>query len=213
MKFKVCGMTRREDLILADELGFDYTGFIFHRPSPRYISPGEAQRITPSGGKRPVRVGVFVDAPAERIRAAAEKAHLGVIQLHGGEDRPFCEALGLTWWKALRIGSLEDLERMDPFGGGTILLDAYVPDKPGGTGKGLRRELVEAALKRAESRDIRLILAGGLTWESVGILEELPLWGADFNSGLEDGPGRKDPDKMRRLMERAAGLKEADRDG
>ena len=207
MRFKLCGIARREDLILAGKLGFDYTGFIFHPPSPRYISPEEVRRIMPPKGGTPKRVGVFVDTPADRIRSAAAEAYLDLIQLHGGEDRPYCDALGLPWWKALRIGGPEDLHQMDSFEGSTVLLDAYVRGRFGGTGKRLRRELVEAALKRTEGRDIRLILAGGLTETSMELLEELPLWGADFNSGLEIVPGRKDPEKMRRLMDRAAGLR------
>lgn len=208
MKLKICGITRRKDLFLAAELGFDYTGFIFYPPSPRYIAADRVKQITVSGEEAPIRVGVFVNAPAEHIRTTADRAGLGLIQLHGGEDRSFCDALKLPWWKALRIRDQKDLAKMDPFEGGTVLLDAYVAQQPGGTGKRLQRGLVEAALVRAEGRRIRLVLAGGLSEESVDLLEELPLWGADFNSGLESRPGRKDPMKMRLLMERAAGLKE-----
>ncbi len=208
MKFKVCGMTRREDLALADLLGFDYTGFIFYPPSPRYIAPERVKQIAGAGEKAAVRVGVFVDTPAEQIQNAAARAGLGLIQLHGGEDRTFCDSLELPWWKALRIRGKKDVEMMDSFEGATVLLDAYAQDKPGGTGKRIQQDLVEAALVRAQARGIKLILAGGLTEESVALLEELPLWGADFNSGLEESPGRKDPNKMRRLMERAVQLKE-----
>lgn len=210
MKLKVCGMTRSEDLELASVLGFDYTGFIFHPPSPRAIKPEDAAllRVKRVDGASitqkssfPKRVGVFVDLPMDEVRNIARVADLDIIQLHGKEDANYCENLGLPWWKALRIKDLSDIAGMSQYRGGTVLIDAFQKDAHGGTGKKIDRVLVEAAVTQAEIDGINLILAGGLNEDSVDFLQDLPLYAADFNSGLEISPGVKDHEKMKILME------------
>jgi phosphoribosylanthranilate isomerase len=101
---KICGLTRAEDVALAEELGADFVGFVFVPESPRYVAPARAP-----ASSRAKRVGVFRDASVDEIRRAIDVARLDVVQMHfrdapwpmssrasvegpgraGHEDRPF----------------------------------------------------------------------------------------------------------------------------
>ena len=48
-RVKVCGITREPDAVSAAQLGADAIGFIFWRPSPRYIEPELAGAIAAAG--------------------------------------------------------------------------------------------------------------------------------------------------------------------
>jgi phosphoribosylanthranilate isomerase len=81
----------------------------------------------------------------------------------------------------------------------TYLLDAHDAKLPGGTGK--RADWAWA--KRCVTHGRRVIVAGGLNPENVAdlVLNVRP-FGVDASSGLEREVGRKDPDKVRRFIDR-----------
>jgi len=82
---KVCGITSTEDARAAVAAGADAVGFVFWPRSPRAVDPGEARTIARSLPPFVLRVGVFVDAPAEHMRAIADEVGLDMVQLHGNE--------------------------------------------------------------------------------------------------------------------------------
>lgn len=191
MFVKICGMTRQEDLDCAREAGCAMAGFIFARKSPRRIAPEAASRLA-SGGM--LRVGVFVEDDAEAILAAMKAARLDLAQLHGGQRRETARIVGKD--RVLRVvwperypdaASLQ--AALDEACGEAagVLLDA---GKSGG-GSGL-------AFDRTRLAGLRLpplwLLAGGLGPGTPAELaaDGLPLPdGLDFNSGLEEAPGKK----------------------
>jgi phosphoribosylanthranilate isomerase len=77
----------------------------------------------------------------------------------------------------------------------TILLDGPAP----GSG-----HLFDWSLVGEVPEGMRLILAGGLTPDNVAdAVETVEPWGVDVSSGVELAPGRKDPIKIKRFVERA----------
>ena len=69
-----------------------------------------------------------------------------------------------------------------------LLLDAYHPERYGGTG-----QQVDLALAQAVAGQCRLLLAGGLAPETVGAaIRTVRPWGVDVSSGVERAKGIKD---------------------
>jgi len=193
IRIKVCGITRTEDALKAAELGADAVGFVFHRPSPRYIEPATAAEITARLPGFVTTVGVFVDLEQEELRRIAGEAHLDRVQLSGCESPEYCSSLGLRWIKGFRLKAREDLDLIARYGRGRdFLLDSYVQGLPGGTGQTFNWEWAKEA-----GRYGRIILAGGLDPDNVAqaIRTAMPA-GVDVSSGIEKSPGTKDQAKM-----------------
>src|SRR4029077_15937854 len=80
---KICGMTNLEDALVAVEAGADAVGFVFYEESPRKVSVESARGIVEKLPESVEKVGVFVGAECERIRAVALDVGLTAVQLHG----------------------------------------------------------------------------------------------------------------------------------
>ena len=91
---KICGITRREDADAAIAAGVDLLGFVFVPGTPRAMDPEEASWVVDIAGAE--TVGVFRDAPLERILAVRDGLRLDRVQLHGDEPDSYLETLGST---------------------------------------------------------------------------------------------------------------------
>ena len=191
---KICGITRPEDALLAEELGASAVGFVFYPGSPRYIDPEEAKRISGALGPFITRVGVFVDEDIGTVQRIVETAGLTAVQLHGSEDQGYIDAVkGVRVLKALRVGPDFDFRLLDRYRVAAFLLDAWSEKEYGGTGRTFDWEKA-----RECGRYGRIILAGGLTASNVEeALATVCPWGVDVSSGVEQSPGIKDHDKLR----------------
>jgi phosphoribosylanthranilate isomerase len=196
---KICGVTNLEDALAAVEAGADLLGFNFYRRSPRYVSPGDARRISERLPESVEGVGVFVNEPAEEVERIAREAGLGVVQLHGDETPEFCQALrGLKVVKALRVRAGFDAAACALYPVDALLLDAYRADAFGGTGHTFDWTLA----RQARERVARLYLAGGLTPDNVAeAVGAVRPYAVDVCSGVETSPGRKSLRLMRRFVE------------
>ena len=199
MKVKVCGMTRLEDARLACELGASAVGFVFWDRSPRRIDPRAAAEITSALPAGALAVGVFVDAPVERICELVDRVGLGAVQLHGDEPEEQMRRLPaeVTLIKALSVRSPADVETAlglpDRF---TVLLDVHDPVRRGGTGR-----TVDWTLAAEVARRRRTFLAGGLGPDNVAeAIAAVRPYGVDASSRLEASPGIKDPAKLRTFL-------------
>jgi phosphoribosylanthranilate isomerase len=196
-RIKICGITRLEDALAACELGADALGFVFHKPSPRYIEPEKAASIIGKIPRLVTTVGVFVDLSTTELRQVAATAGLDRAQLSGEESPEYCRALGVSWIKGFRLSSQEDLGGISQYGtGNDILLDSYVKGVAGGTGKRFNWEW--AALARSHGR---VILAGGMGADNVAqAIDAASPYAVDVSSGVECEPGVKDHDKIKRFV-------------
>lgn len=191
---KICGLTDEPAVLAAQNAGADAVGFVF-APSPRRVDPSTARRLGSLLRRPMARVGVFVDEPVDRILRVARAAGLTHVQLHGDEDDQVItrlQAAGYRVIRAVRVSGPEALAGAEQSPADLILLDAYDPEKRGGTGRVFDWSLAAGLCRRR-----RVILAGGLTPHNVGdaVRAVLP-FGVDTSSGVERSPGVKDPGRI-----------------
>ena len=196
---KICGITNRHDYLLAGSLGVERVGLIFHPPSPRSVSEHQALGILrPLQTRRTLHVGVFVNAPADRIRHLARTLPLDLVQLDGAESPEFCHQLGLPFIKALGLTETPpDPGLLRAYGPGPILVEPARPDR----GEGSRRGIPLPTLCGLASLGLPLVLAGHITLRDLPDLLTLKPAGLDLARSTERRPGQKDPVRMRHLVE------------
>lgn len=214
-KIKICGLKTLPDALAAIEAGADLLGFNFYPKSPRYIEPVACAEITAilrEEHPAVTLVGVFVNSPAEEIRATLQTAHLHLAQLHGDESPEMVAELAPLAFKAIRLKSdaradWEAEKRMAsviqlsasksaPQSAPALLVDASVPGLYGGSGVTANWDAAAQLAKQ-----IPLLLAGGLTPENVAdAIARVQPWGVDTASGVESAPGVKDPAKMQAFV-------------
>lgn len=200
-RVKVCGITRREDALLAADLGASAVGFVFWPHSPRYVEPEAAAEIARALPADVAPVGVFVDPPLDDVRRIAARVGLAAVQLHGDEPATLCDGLPYRVLKAVPVAgaatraAAERVPRRV-----TVLLDARDPVRRGGTGRTVDWGVAaEVAARR------RIFLAGGLGPGNVGeALRTVRPYGVDVSSGVEARPGRKDAGRLRVFFEEVA---------
>lgn len=183
---KICGLTRLEDARLVGRLEVDAVGMVLWAGSPRAVSINEAAALSAALPPWTVRVGVFVTPSVEDVRDAISGAGLGAIQIHGVDDVTPYRALQrqVLWAAPLREGAPDPVTPT----GTTLLLDAYDPQRHGGTGRTINWTRARAIA----ARERRLVLAGGLTAENVArAITEVRPYGVDASSGVEATPGVK----------------------
>ncbi len=209
---KICGLSSEAAVAAAVEGGAAYLGFVFFPPSPRAVSPVRAAALcaaVPSGVQR---VGLFVDAEDEAIRAVIDRAPIDILQFHGQESparvadvsarfrRPVMKALAVAAPQDVAAAArYEDVAEM-------LLFDAKPPRRldalPGGNGLAFDWHLIAGQRWRRP-----WMLSGGLT--AALLSEAVRISGAhavDVSSGVERRPGDKDPEKIREFLTVARSL-------
>lgn len=199
MKIKFCGIRRLEDVAAVNLCQPDYMGMILSGGFRRSISQEQAQRLVQEKSDAIAAVGVFVNESSETICRMAEQLHLQVIQLHGNESAEQIQTLqqktGLPVWKALRIGTLEELEAA-----GTNPADCLILEGKTGTGIGGTGVCADWELLARHSWNRSFFLAGGLQPENVlEAIATVSPTGVDFSSGIEED-GIKSLRRMKQLM-------------
>lgn len=197
---KVCGVTTVEDAVAAIEAGVDAIGLNFVPSSKRYLEPEAAASLIEQVGRDEVEwVGVVADDPVVHLQELRKRLPLHWWQLHGKESPEELELLLPSAYKALPIANASDVARAERFGGERLLVDAHAPGQLGGTGRTFEWGWIsELVTKR------RVILAGGLTPENVGVaVRQVAPWGVDVASGVESAPGKKDIEAIRKFVRAA----------
>ena len=103
VRVKICGITNKADASDAIALGADAIGFIFHPPSPRYVSPEKVADIIAGLPPFVSTVGLFVDMKSEDVRKVINVSGVGSLQFHGEEEESQCDSFGLPWFKTIKM--------------------------------------------------------------------------------------------------------------
>ncbi|HRF04832.1 phosphoribosylanthranilate isomerase [Accumulibacter sp.] len=192
-RLKICGLTRREDLLCAVEAGADALGLVFYPPSPRFVDLPTAAALAAVVPPFISIVGLFVNAEAAQVRATLAALPIHLLQFHGDEDEAYCRQFERPYIKAARVRAGMDLIQ---YAAGfpsaqAILLDAFV-EGYGGGGKVFDWSLVPDSLGKP------LILSGGLDAGNVAAaVRRVRPAAVDVSSGVEANKGIKDGAKIR----------------
>jgi phosphoribosylanthranilate isomerase len=200
---KVCGITNPGDAREAADAGADAIGLIFAESSRR-VGVEEARQISIALPDGVLKVGVFVDADPEEVLRTAREVGLDLAQLHGDETPEAVAAIrgaGLPVMKAVRVRNAEVLGTLESYEADLFLLDAWSARARGGTGETFDWELA----KSVKWRD-NIVVSGGLTPENVReAVEFFEPYGVDASSSLEERPGKKSGERVRRFVRAAKG--------
>ncbi len=205
-KVKICGITNLEDALVSAKFGADALGFNFYEQSPRYITPEKAREIIEQLPANVLKVGVFVNESLEKIVEIAAIAKLDALQLHGEETPEFARELkaktNLEIIKAFRVSPEFQPEDVLQYSTDAILLDAYNPKEPGGTGETFDWEIAKK-MEKMKNTLPNLYVAGGISSKNVGIaLNQFQPFAIDVCSGIESEKGKKDKVKTINLIKR-----------
>ncbi|MDQ1315690.1 MAG: N-(5-phosphoribosyl)anthranilate isomerase, partial [Pseudomonadota bacterium] len=193
VRVKICGITRQQDLHDACAAGADALGFVFYEKSPRNVSAGSAAELVRALPPFVQSVGLFVNAGPTFIEAVLKAVPLDLLQFHGDETPADCARFGRPYIKAVRVNQDTDLLKCaaDFSGARGLLLDAWVPGVPGGTGERFDWNLIPAGLPKP------VILSGGLAPDNVAeAVQRVRPWAVDVSSGVEVSKGIKDAHKI-----------------
>ena len=204
LRLKVCGMREVANIASVGALRPDYMGFILVPSSPRFVGSAlSADEIAlPQSVKR---IGVFQDAPLTTVLDAIDRLQLHGVQLHGGEDTAYMQALRTASpqtliLKAVSVHSGHDIAQLKATEG---LPDLFVLDgKSGGSGTPF-----DWTLLSQYAASVPYLLAGGIGAAELDVIEKLAeqhplLYGIDINSRVELSPGVKDTQRIQEIAMR-----------
>jgi phosphoribosylanthranilate isomerase len=206
MRLKVCGMTKIDQLKELEELGIDFAGLIFYKPSPRYALNGG---LSPSKIKtervKINKIGVFVNESTDNILKIVDDWKLDMVQLHGDESPRFCEQISnhITTIKAFRIGNENNTAyKVFPYTEETdLFLFDTLGKNFGGTGEQFDWQQISSSKIQKP-----YFLSGGIGPNDVGKIKEFCknekyLFALDVNSKFETSPGLKDMNLVKKFTE------------
>lgn len=204
VRLKVCGLTSLVDAEAADAVGADYLGFIFYPKSPRGITLTQYAAMKDRLPPRK-RVAVTVEPTPAELGALLQQ-DFDRFQIHFKADLPV--ATIASWsaltsparlWLAPKLPPGQDVKPEWLPLADTFLLDTFHADKFGGTGE--TGDWDKFKQHQAKHGPKTWILSGGLN--PANVAAAVAATGArflDVNSGVEQAPGVKSPDKLKALV-------------
>ncbi len=201
---KICGITSVEEADLVLQGGADAIGINLIPSSKRYVDLKQARLIVDRVRGKLLTVAVVADPTPESAALLQRELVVDYLQLHGNESPALVSQLGGAVFKAVRIGSADDVALAQQFPGELLLVDAKVAGELGGTGASFDWTLAtELSLAR------RLIVAGGLRPDNVAqAIRALHPWGVDVASGVEE-TGNPRKKSLARIVELVAAVRTA----
>lgn len=198
-KAKICGVSTPEAVRAAVDGDAAYLGFMFFSKSPRNIAPEAAARLTPPARARGVKiVAVVVDPSDNEIDSIVAGLDPDLIQLHGKETparvREVAQRSGRGIVKVVPVSEPSDFAAVAAYEPLVehLMFETKPPkdaDRPGGLGVAFDWTLLQG---RRFQRP--WFLAGGLDpWNVSGAIGAAKAPLVDVSSGVERGPGLKDP--------------------
>ena len=209
-RIKLCGITSREELALAERYGADAVGFLVgqRHSAPDFVTKETARSLSLSASPFFGTVLVtHLDVP-EDIVALAEYVPCSIVQAHSELPPRTLSQLRERLRPRRLVGkvSVDGAEAITRARALSDAVDAIVldsidraTDRVGGTGI-VHDWAISAAIVQAVHTPI--VLAGGLRPENVATaIDRVRPWAVDVNSGIEDDRGQKSEERVRAFIE------------
>lgn len=221
-EIKLCGLTRDQDIEIANKLKPEYIGFVFWDRSSRNVSAMQAARLKGKLDPEIKAVGVFVNAPAEQVISLHNVGIIDVAQLHGNENEDYIKKLhdaDMKVIKAFKMKKADENEHEEIFNKEEI---RETSEKTKNSGYNSADNIISEAIESSADyimfdpgkgegatfnwqliKDVEreFFLAGGLTPENVGnAVKTVHPFAVDVSSGIEND-GHKDEEKMTKFVE------------
>ncbi len=214
MNVKVCGLKKAEDVLNCEQSPADLIGFINITRSKRFLKINEISGLISSMENKKKAVLVIEPENPEEVLTKLEKTGIQTLQIHSLSREELGELKKISELRIIRaVGisqkiddekklEIEDFSRICH----GILFDYEFQGKSGGSGKQIPLKLaVQAAtIAREVNREIEIFLAGGMNTERIkneGETLNKFFDYVDVNSGVEDQPGVKNPQKIDEFLE------------
>ncbi|MDD4844879.1 MAG: phosphoribosylanthranilate isomerase [Anaerotignum sp.] len=193
MKIKICGLSREEDIAMANSYKPDFIGFVFYPPSRRYVTPQKAAELKKLLASDINAVGVFVNAEIPLIEGLCAQGVIDMVQLHGDEDEAYIirlkEVVEKPIIKAVRVKNAGEIIAAEKLPCEYLLLDTYREYNFGGSGETFDHSIIPPIKKP-------YFLAGGLDVNNIGkAARTCKPFAFDVSSGCET-EGYKDDRKF-----------------
>jgi len=210
---KICGINDPVAMETAVAGGASHVGLVFYPPSPRAVNAAQAADLATIAAGRATRTGLFVDPDNRLIDDVLARVPLELLQLHGKESPARVAAIrertGCKVMKAIRVGDAGDIDGASDYlaVADWLMFDALPPSGMKNALPGGNAVSFDWTLLSGRDWPLPWMLAGGLTVGNVA--DAVRLSGArvvDTSSGVEDAPGRKNPEKIKALLAAVAAL-------
>ncbi len=221
---KICGLKTQAALDAAlgdcDAHEARYVGLVFFPKSPRNVDIDLARRLAERARGKAKVVALLVDPDDTLVDQVTAGVAPDFLQLHGRETveriKQIRQRTSASIIKAVGVTTSEDVSKaVDYDAPGAIadivLFDAKPPaggELPGGNGLPFDWRVLANA---ADIAGRKYMLSGGLTPDNVAAAIELTKAAmVDVSSGVEFGPGQKDPELIARFIRAVKTAKQAD---
>jgi phosphoribosylanthranilate isomerase len=205
---KICGTTNVRDADLIGKSGADYCGILVEVSfSERSLSLSQARQVALASSI--LNVILLCDPEMELVERVIAEINPYAIQLHCRETPEFIQEVKnrfrIRIWKTLHLPALPGQASPREYaeaGADALLVDSVDTsegfERLGGTGKVADWKAAEELVRTV---DLPVFLAGGINPANVArAVDEVRPFGIDLCSGVEASMGRKDPEKINKLV-------------
>lgn len=210
---KICGINSAEAADAAARHGARYAGLVFYPPSPRSVDAAQAASLAARLPDSVLKVGLFVDPDDDLLGEILAQVPLDMLQLHGSETPQRTAEIrsrhGRAVLKAIKVAQPEDLDQVADYEAAAdmILFDAKAPKSMANALPGGNALAFDWRLLGNRTGKLPWMLSGGLKRENLAEAVAISRARAvDVSSGVEDSPGRKNPELIRAFLEQARTL-------
>lgn len=202
-KIKICGISRKEDTSMLNEVMPDYAGLVFAQ-SKRQVDIKTAKYLKIYLDKKIKTIGIFVNENPKIINKLVSEKIIDIVQLHGDEDENYIKSLKemvtCPIIKALRVQNSKQILNFQSMPCDYLLLDTFNDKTYGGSGQSFDWSIIPTAIKP-------YFLAGGLNFDNISkAIKLLNPYCVDVSSSVETY-GLKDRDKILNFVNKVRSCK------